>query len=405
MVRINFEFGSDTALDSWLNRFRLSEAPSDMNGDLTAINLHCAAGGLPWESSIVYERRDDVGDRYTLYDGCRTSAVKRLRSGNLVAREALQPRTPFAGTVWTSWASVKFREPFTPDSSKEAFTLDDRESTCDDPLLLNNTSPDEIRIPGSDCSPLLVTGPVDTALSRNCNVCQVSLFSTRSVVQPPGFCEYSGDMICADCFHTRQVVIPWRIINGQESYRGNVSRISAHIIHSNYYSLCIQYSQLSLLPVVRSIQAIRIRCLTFREKIASCKQLRETLLNVISPLPSHFRDELMSSQNPSESCSLAYCLADLVDMVGGSSIIGRTFLACIDVLQTHHCLDCDSRFTKVCVVCSRLVSSTDIEWTFCDECSTWFHRSCYGRCIGGCPACANHSNFSIDDLSDLVVSS
>jgi len=404
MAQLKTEFGSSEALEHWLNPFKCPTLASEAHELALPIIVDANSVEYPRQVRIRRCHSNESAQNNVVYISTESTVSCFLKTRLVVSSERENLKTPFRSSVLTVWAEAKYGSTLWKPSTNTS-GCDESVSTCDAPVS-REVSPDKLSRDITDYN-LSTLPPSYSAPSRNCGVCTSPLISTRAVIQPPGYCEYSGEMICGDCFHSREVVVPWKLVQGYESFRGNVSRKSAEMIHSNFYSLCMSYSQLSTLPLIRSVQSIRIRCKTYRPKIEACHQLRESLLQLIVSLPGHFREEMLATE-PASSC-LDYCLADLVDILGGSSIIGRTLVACLTILDSHECLNCDRMFTKTCLVCTNEVSCTDIEWTYCDGCDTWFHRTCHARCIGGCPVCANRiplqsqANFSIDDINDLVV--
>jgi len=406
MAQLKTQFGSSEALEHWLNLFKGSTLTSEAHEVYFPLLVDSDSVEYPRQVRIRRCHSNESAQNNVVYISTESTVSSLLRVRLVVSSKLEDLKAPCRSSVLTAWAEAKYGSTLWKPS-KNTSGCDESVSTCDPPVS-REVSPDQSSRDISEYN-LSTLPPTYSAPSRNCFICDSPLISTRAVLQPPGYCEYSGEMICGGCFHPREVVVPWKLVQGYQSSRGNVSRKSAEMIHSNFYSLCISYSQLSSLPLIRSVQSIRVRCQTYRPKIEACHQLRESLLQHIVSLPAHFREEMLATEQ-AFSC-LDYCLADLVDILGGSSIIGRTLVACLTILDSHECLKCDRMFTKTCVVCTNKVSCTDIEWTFCDGCDTWFHRTCHARCIGGCPVCANriplqtHANFSIDDISDPVVSS
>ena len=397
-------FGSSDALERWVDGFNRHRNSVESFRSNLPIDCGPSHDQYPCQS-LIRRRRQRISDNsFEVYFGNGPDPLSFLKSRFSSSLELPVADQHLKPSVWSVWMEAKYAPTPMREVSTDKYYWDDSLSTCD-PVITSESSSDL----SSSITPdaiLSILTPTYSKPARNCSVCNAAILSARAVMNPPGYCEYSGDMICGDCFYSRELVIPWKLVQGFDTFRGNVSRKSADIIHANFYAVCIPYSQLSQLAAIRSVQSIRIRCQTFRPKITVCDELREKAIQVIASLPAHFRDELLGNQT--KTC-LDYCLADLVDIVGGSSIIGRTFISCLALLDSHNCSNCERMFSKTCVLCTHKVSCTDIEWTYCDDCESWFHRTCHSRCIGGCPVCANrmplNTIFSLDDISDLVVSS
>ena len=365
-----------------------------------------SADGCPFERCILHLETLSTDDCHELFFPCCHDILQTM-SLRLSTSATTEPYgSEKSQSILTSWASAKYTEKLVQQRSNKEYETLDSEASTDSTSYSPPLEPLTSLVPAT----FSLSEPVYSTPARVCTSCETPILTTLTVAQLPGYCEYTGAFICGECFHDRLVVIPWKLADGYESYRGKVSRAAAEIIHANFYSLCIDYSRVSSLPIMRSVHSMRLRCQVYREKIRTCCHLRESIMKVLSPLPAHFRNELISTDSDfahTPSLFLDYCLADLVDIVGGSSIIGRTFLACLEILDAHACASCEERYTRTCSVCIRNVSSTDIEWTYCDECGEWFHRKCLSRCCSGCPVCANRITpvpvIDIFPLSDSLV--
>ena len=223
--------------------------------------------------------------------------------------------------------------------------------------------------------------PSNQTPNAYCTDCGSSLLSAKAFSQPPGYCEYSGRLICGACFEPRQVVVPWKLVRGHSAFRGNVSRMFAKTIQASFYIPFISIEELlENSDSRRRSSAILNRAHNLRNKYSSvvgkCKCLLIELLDPLAePLPFHIVHSDM------------YSIADLVDLLSVSkeSVI-LSVLAQIDsVVKTHQCSSCSSP----CLVCDAPVSDFDVNGYQCAACSNRFHVSCRRwSAIRDCPLCS-----------------
>jgi hypothetical protein len=242
---------------------------------------------------------------------------------------------------------------------------------------------------------LLLDPPINQPLSiRNCSHCQTRLLSAKSILTPPGYCEYSGKLICGQCFEPRQVVLPWRLVRGQSPIRGNVSRkFAKDIIQSMFYIPNIHFDQIiertSAQLLFRTLDLLRSRRLTFQV----CDDLKQEISLYVENLPTHIRSEFSREETK------WYSLADLVDVLApnsGKSIILTALSQINSAWEAHACQHCSGLYERSCVVCEIITRTTDPNCIECNKCDSAFHKKCFEWSCDGCPVCAGSGSLQID---------
>ena len=219
-----------------------------------------------------------------------------------------------------------------------------------------------------------IHAPENQKPSSVCSDCGESLFSMNAFSSPPGFCEYSGRLICGACFEPRQVVIPWKLVSGFSSFRGNVSRTAARLIQSAIYIPFIPTDDVIDHKNQRGSRRILAKCLQLREKIRFAKTHSKCIEIQLPGIPSHIWE------------SDLWSLADLIDLFtpGKESVILNSLMSADSEISSHSCMRC----TGTCVVCDRTVSDFAANIVRCNACGTRSHRSCLRWSMGdGCPVC------------------
>lgn len=216
--------------------------------------------------------------------------------------------------------------------------------------------------------------PNNQTPSSVCADCGSALLSAKAFSNPPGFCEYSGRLICGACFEPRPVVLPWKLVSGFSSFRGSVSRTAARLIQSSIYMPYIQTEDL----IERNQRGSRIfsKCLELRDKVRFAKMKTKCVSIELVGIPSHI----------SETDS--WSIADLIDLFtpGKESVILTALAKANATLAQHACMHC----TGPCLVCDSVVSDFAETVFRCGGCGYRFHRHCIRWSLGdGCLGCAN----------------
>ena len=222
---------------------------------------------------------------------------------------------------------------------------------------------------------LSLTAPLNGPAASTCWECGESLLSVKAFVSPPGFCEYSGILICGSCFDLRQQVVPWKLLQGLSCVRGNVSRKSSEIIQSKYYSIEIHSDHVVSSPAFRRVESLRN--FLANKKTSFCRNLESELELALVSLPVHMR-----------CAGSLYSLGDLMDIlspIGRESRILTALKRAAKVLESHVCEFCVSQ----CEICSTFLQTARPDTARCIYCEACFHQACLGKSTDGCPLCAN----------------
>ena len=238
--------------------------------------------------------------------------------------------------------------------------------------------------------------PVHEKPSSLCSDCGTSLISTKALREPPGYCEYSGRLICGACFEPRQVVVPWKLVSGLSAFRGSVSRTAAKIIQSNLYASVISGD--SVIARVDSVgskraSAIMRHCKDLRQLFRLVTQsscVREQIVQTVSnSLPAHMlvEDDM-------------YSLADLIDLFSLTkpSFIVGTLLGVDRIIRAHACGACVAE----CVVCEKPVSRFNKEYYECQHCLCCYHKPCLAW-MDTCPSCSSREPRTVTPCPDLFI--
>lgn len=252
--------------------------------------------------------------------------------------------------------------------------------------------------------PLLLDPPNNQSPSSTCNECGASLLSAKAFMSPPGFCEYSGKLICGLCFEPRQVVIPWKLIRGSKTFRGSMTRAAARLVQTDLYNPVVSLEEIQE-RIIESPQGCYIirRCDELRKRIIAAKTagvscVGSQIYTVLAHMPGHIRTE--KSRHESE----LYSLADLIDLLssGKESVILTALVKAATVIDTHACEMCQ----RVCLICDREISVLDPKFFACGNCNNSFHSKCFSWSSDGCPACVSNRVSRIQsDSDDSLVSS
>ena len=250
--------------------------------------------------------------------------------------------------------------------------------------------------------------PINEPASAFCSECKASLISAKAFVSPPGFCEYSGKLICGDCFEPRQMVVPWKLLVSK-AHRGNVSRESARSIRSKYYSIEINVNRLHS-ETLNHVHSLREEYVSKRKGMR-CVELEKQLELASSPLPLHIRNEEASFPN---NKNLYYSLADLIDIlapVNKESLILSSLKRSVRILNSHSCSFCKDLFWKICDICLKPLHIADRNrFVPCAPCGSFFHSRCFQLSTDGCPVCPNllardtsETSFDQHEVIQLVI--
>lgn len=229
--------------------------------------------------------------------------------------------------------------------------------------------------------------PINAPPSTACGECGASLLSARALIgSPPGYCEYSGKLICGDCFEPRQPVVPWKLLKGLSSARGNVSKESAKFIQTKYFS-AIEIDPIKQQQIHKVVYLENLRtqvCEKLRNLSGICSQLDNELKLIALSLPFHMRYN---------KDTRLYSLGDLVDILspsaGGRSRIVLAFQRSLLALDSHCCTGCEAKITRTCEICLESLRISDSQHLLCKSCDASFHRNCMQKSTDGCPVCAN----------------
>lgn len=384
-------FGSDEALDVYLQKVLKEYDDAQGRPPVDILDIH---SGIVSERYIFSKDSESVGP--TGYEECIVlDCVKAARSsyalcaldGLVDERKSPSPEHPVLVSVWIQ---MKYREIFEEDKREEVIAYPEswgvnHQASCGEYSSIS-TTPSQNHSHSLSLDPPRYSSP-----SKICPECGVSLLSAKTIISPPGYCEYSGNLICGECFEPRSQIIPWRLISSSDTIRGRVSRRSAESIQENFYVSNIHYSDISARQSreksgrISHIHSLRVRLLTLRPVIASCGTVSRVVSPVLDSLPSHIRVE----STPEEI--LLYSLADLWDIInppGVCSVICRVLSQVVGVIEAHtDCMHCAQNFCRTCIMCEKSVRTTSTEWTICDVCTSSFHRKCLRYSTDGCPVC------------------
>jgi hypothetical protein len=375
-------FGSGNALDVYLKRV-LREAEHIC--ELLVPEPLDIYSGIPSEP-YIYSREsvsslESTESAFSVFD-VRTRDTHRAE----LLRSESTPSSHHSTTsnLESVWAQMKYRDLFLAEVHPQLFQYTDQCPSSED-VSTASTTP--------SVSPVLehlqLDPPQSSPPSKLCSDCGTSLLSTRMLSAIPGYCEYSGRLICGDCFDPRPQVIPWRLISGCETIRGKVSRTSSQQIQRLLYTPSIHYSDITSRQEDRvrisTVHSLRVRLLTLLPMIDSCEIVREAVTHSLETLPQHIR----AAANPDEI--LLYSLGDLWDIIhppGVCSIITRSLRQIIQLVESHSdCGYCNAKFSRNCEICYRKVATTSPEWRVCELCGSSFHRHCFRYSTDGCPIC------------------
>ena len=390
-------FGSSEALDRWL-----SSVISDPEEADTSLPIDLDEDDSWWETGPVSFDTPSTSSEspahapLTLIDTRPSGQDRRrcfccYRCTECVGLPSERSTPPNHLTML--WARIQYQAPkeMVPTEPKAAH-----------PLTIEEPSPTECGDSSQSTSPsdspalpvtLSLDPPVNQKPTTQCADCGSSLFSAKSLMSPPGYCEYSGRLVCGGCFESRQFILPWRLARALPGVRGNVSKLSAGEIQRHFYSTDIQFESIedrltgSGGSIISTVHRLRGKLLTFREMILGCPALSLTVQPILQKLPAHIRTETRPSD------AELYSLADLVDILtpaSGQSVIATSLHRAVAAVETHACPKCEARFTRHCSVCDRSVKTLDpTQWQACHACDSSFHRKCVERSLDGCPVCAS----------------
>jgi len=381
------EFGSSDALDIWLKNLQEDRGNSGRES-WDSLDLYRVDSGVRWEEFIARPIiKSPSPDNFNILDRSTDAEIECICCSCTDGGHEMFP--PCDEGIYTSksnllmmWSQAKYRESdFYKRQSTSIIPHHEEEEISSTASTVTSTPPP---------TRLSFEAPLYKAPSKNCAICNSPLLSARAVLSPPGYCEYTGDLICGACFEPRQIVIPYKVLEREfvhfDSIRGNVSKESAKLIQSLFYDVSIHYSEIQNSERIKIAHSLRMRFMTFFPVFESCSIARMQISDISRPLPDHIR----SPDRDDPQQLLLYCLADIVDIVGGGrgpSVIITTLNRMVGILNFHSCPECMHAFSRICPVCTKFVrQKIDIEWTECQFCLTSFHRICLARCVG-CPTC------------------
>ena len=251
------EFGSAKALDVWLDSVIVAEQPP-----VRFPPIDVDQGELTWDRIRLrdVERDFPMAERLEVFVCDRVAGSFCESAPSPFSMTPPDLSRPKVASLALLWAQVSLR-PLAP-SAIETPTL----SVCSTSTL--STSDSHCC---SDSGQLRLEPPVRSSPGTSCTECGDSLLSGKSLLNPPGFCEYSGQFICGACFEGRPVVLPYRLVRNALPVRGRVAKRYAKKISQLFYSPSISLASI-LVPEVRTVHALRVRVFQGRPLIRLCAE-------------------------------------------------------------------------------------------------------------------------------------
>lgn len=344
-------FGSSDSIDLWLDSVcRVAVSVIDPDS-------------VPWEPSVGpvrLSRRNfgefEVFDATVVLEDEPSSSSWTDYVSDTSVRETRVPERSLA----MLWAQVKLLEDscHTDNDELDAFQ-------CETPQVASPMVP-----------AVVLDSPVRDAPRSTCSLC--GQFLIQSLMSPPGYCEYSGRLICGSCFDPIERIVPHRLLSGCMTVRGNVSRQSAKEILDLYYVCNIRFSEIvhlcseSVCALIAIVDQLRGRFRVCLPVLASCPEACTP-----SQLPAHFL-------SPD---SFEYSLGDLVDILAPRkrSLIVSGLERIVSALESHSCVRCESLFSTQCSLCESKMRKTSLEWICCQNCKKDFHSKCWKWLNYECP--------------------
>jgi hypothetical protein len=288
------------------------------------------------------------------------------------------------------WSKIAYSQP-TPDATSPACIQKDVSS-------VSTASPPSTPAPENDSMGLNLDPPRKQIIaSTNCAECGSSLLSAKSFITPPGYCEYSGKVICGQCFEPRRIVVPWKLVRVLKPVKGNVAKSAALEIQKYFYNSSVSVhditdraeSDVSML-IIRIVDLRRKRT-SFMERNIRCSEIQSQIVDATSALPAHIR---YNDSDPG-----LFSLGDLVDILSptsGNSVIVHALSHIVTVVESHECKDCELNYSRICPVCDHKINSFAQEFCACNHCDSGFHAQCFEWVsMDGCPICASRKAVSV----------